>query len=81
MSTVPVDLPDHLRSYVDTIAAQGGYASASDYIVALVAAASEKQGEIEQALMAGIASVPAEPWSDEEWHTIRSRVISRASKQ
>ena len=81
MSTIPVELPDHLKSYVDRSAAQGGYASASDYIVALVAAASEKQGEIEQALMAGIASGAAESWSDDEWQEIRSRVVSRASNQ
>jgi putative addiction module CopG family antidote len=79
MSTISVELPEHLKSYVDSSAAQGGYANASDYIVALVAAASEKQGEIEQALMTGIASGPAEPWSDEEWQAIRNRVVSRAS--
>jgi len=43
-----------LQSYVDESAEQAGFASASEYIVALVAAASEKQGEIEQALLAGI---------------------------
>jgi putative addiction module CopG family antidote len=79
MSSIPVELPDHLISYVDSSVAQGGYANAGDFIVALVAAASEKQGQIEQALMEGIASGPTEPWSDDEWQAIRSRVISRAS--
>lgn len=81
MSTVPVELPDHLMTYVDQSAEQAGYASASEYIVALVAAASEKQGEIEQALIAGISSGPAEPWTDDEWQAIKSRVVSKASSE
>jgi Arc/MetJ-type ribon-helix-helix transcriptional regulator len=77
MSTILVELPDHLIAYVDQSAERAGYATASEYIVALVAAASEKQGEIEQALMAGIASGPAEPWTDDEWQAIKNRVVSK----
>ena len=77
MSTIPVELPDHLQSYVDKSAEQAGFASASEYIVALVAAASEKQVEIEQALIAGIKSGSAEPWTDDEWQAIRSRIVAR----
>ena len=51
----------------------------SDFVVVLVAAASEKQGEIEQALIAGIKSGSAEPWTDDEWQVIRSRLVSKAS--
>ena len=79
MSTIPIELPDHLMSYVDQSARRAGYASASEYIVALVAAASEKQGEIEQALMAGIASGTAERWTAEEWQAIKNRVVSKGS--
>jgi len=50
-----------------------------DFVVVLVAAASEKQGEIEQALIAGIKSGSAEPWTDDEWQVIRSRLVSKAS--
>ena len=58
----------------------GGFTNPSEFIVALVAAANEKQGEIEQALMAGINSGPAEPWTDEEWQTIKERVVSKSVK-
>ena len=78
MSTIPVELPDHLQTYVDESAEQAGFASASEFIVALVAAASEKQGEIEHALIAGIKSGSAELWTDDEWQAIRSRVVSKA---
>jgi hypothetical protein len=41
MPTIPVELPDHLQSYVDESAKRAGFANASEYIVALVADASE----------------------------------------
>lgn len=81
MSSIPVELPDHLVSYVSQGAEQAGYSSAGEYIAALVAAASEKQCKIEQALMDGIASGPAEPWTDDQWQAIRSRVVSKASSK
>lgn len=79
MSSIPVELPDHLVSFVSRGAEQAGYSSAGEYIAALVAAASEKQGEIEQAIMVGITSGPAEPWTDDQWQAIKSRVVSKAS--
>jgi Arc/MetJ-type ribon-helix-helix transcriptional regulator len=80
MSNIPVDLPDHLMQFVDQGAKDGGFANPGEYIVALVAAANAKQGEIEQALMAGISSGPAEPWTDEEWQSIKKRVVSKSVK-
>ena len=79
MSSIPVELPDHLVSFVSQGAEQAGYSTAGEYIAALVAVASEKQGEIEQALMAGITSGEAEPWTDDQWQAIKSRVVSKAS--
>ena len=80
MSSIPIELPDHLMQYVDQGAKQAGYANASEFIVALVAAANEKQGEIEQALMAGMSSGSAEPWTEDEWQAIKERVVSKGVK-
>lgn len=77
---VPIELPDHLKQFVDQGTKEGGYANPSEFIVALVAAANEKQGEIEQALMAGISSGEAEPWTDAEWQAIKERVVSKSVK-
>ena len=79
MSTIPVELPDHLVSFVDQNAELAGFANAIEYIVALVTAASEKQGEIDKALMAGLASGSAELWTDDEWQAIKSRVVSKGT--
>ena len=78
MSSIPVDLPDDLMQFVDQGTKNGGFADPSQFIVALVAAANEKQGEIEQALLAGINSGPAEPWTNEEWQAIKQRVVSKS---
>ena len=77
MSTNPVDLPDDLQSYVEENAKHGGFANASEYIVALVAAASEKRTEIEMALLDGLSSGPVKPWTDEEWQGMSARVASQ----
>ena len=78
MSNIPVELPDHLIRFVEQGTKDGGFANYSEFIVALVAAASAKQGEIEHALMAGISSGPAEPWTEEEWQSIKERVVSKS---
>lgn len=80
MSNIPVDLPDDLMQFVDQGVKEGGFANPSEFIVALVAAANEKHGRIEQALMAGISSGPAEPWTDDEWQAIKQRVVSKSVK-
>ena len=79
MPSISVELPEHLVSYVSQGAEQAGYSSAGEFIAALVAAASEKQGEIVQTLMAGIASGLAEPWTDDQWLAIKNRVVSKAT--
>ena len=71
-------IPDDLMRFVDQGTKNGGFADPSQFIVALVAAANEKQGEIEQALLTGINSGPAEPWTDEEWQAIKQRVVSKS---
>ncbi len=80
MSSIPVDLPDELMQFVDQGTKNGGFTNPSEFIVALVAAANEKQGEIEQALMSGINSGPAKAWTDEEWQSIKERVVSKSVK-
>ena len=78
MSSIPVDLPDDLMQFVDQGTKNGVFANPSQFIVALVAAANEKQGEIEQALLSGINSGPAEQWTDEEWQAIKQRIVSKS---
>lgn len=77
MSTIPVDLPDELREFIETKVQRGEFASASDYIVALIDSARQKKSEIEAALLEGLASGPAQEWTSDEWADIKKRVAER----
>ncbi|MEZ6069901.1 MAG: type II toxin-antitoxin system ParD family antitoxin [Pirellulales bacterium] len=74
MSTIPVNLPDDLAAFVEANVKRGQFASASEYIAALVDAACRKRSEIEAALIDGLESGPAEEWSDDEWAALKQRV-------
>lgn len=80
MATISVDLPDDLKSYVEEIAKQSGFASAGEYIASLVTALNRKQNDLETALMAGLSSGLAESWTDDEWRQIKNRVVTHGSK-
>lgn len=80
MSTIDLDLPDDLREFVEAKVQRGEFASASDYIVALIDAARRKKSEIEAALLEGLESGPAEEWTGEEWSDIKKRVVERHSE-
>jgi putative addiction module CopG family antidote len=80
MSTIPVELPDELHEFVDLSVQRGQFASANDYIVALIDAARSKRSEIEAALIEGLDSGSAEEWTSQEWADIRQRVIDRHQK-
>ena len=77
MSTIPVELPEDLREFVEEKVQRGQFTSASEYIVALVDAARSKRSEIEAALIGGLDSGPAEEWTSQEWAEIKNRVIER----
>lgn len=79
MSTIPVDLPEDLREFIETKIQRGEFASVSDYIVALVDAARSRKSEIEVAVLEGLNSGPAQEWTDGEWAEIQRRVIARHS--
>ena len=77
MPTIPVELPDELRRFVESKVQHGQFASANDYIVALVDAARSKRSELEAALIEGLQSGPPEEWTSQEWADIKQRVVRR----
>ena len=81
MSTIPVDLPDDLHLFVEAKVRRGDFASASDYVVALIQAARSKRSEIEAALIEGLESGPAEEWTSQEWAEIKQRVMQRSQER
>ena len=80
MSSIPIDLPADLQEFVLATVSRGQFASANEYIVALVDAARNKRSEIEAALMEGLQSGPAEEWTSQEWADTKQRVIQRSQE-
>jgi putative addiction module CopG family antidote len=74
---IPVELPDELHEFVQSKVQRGQFASANEYIVALIGAARSKRSDIESALLEGLRSGPAEEWTSQEWAEIKQRVIER----
>ncbi len=74
MPVIPVRLPADLEQFVEAQVSSGQFGNASDYIVALVDAASKKRSSLEAALLAGLESGPAAEWTSQEWQDIRQRV-------
>ena len=77
MATIPLELPDDLREFVEATVKRGSFANANEFIIALVDAARKKRTDIEAALIDGLNSGPAEDWTPQEWTDIRQRVIER----
>jgi putative addiction module CopG family antidote len=77
MSTIPIQLPAELQQFVETKVTQGQFATASEYIVALVDAAKKRRSDIEAALVEGLESGPAQEWTSQEWQDIKERIIKR----
>ena len=77
MATIPLELPNELQTFVDARIQTGQFASANEYIVALIGAARRGRSSIEAALVEGLESGPAEEWTSQEWLEIRQRVIQR----
>jgi putative addiction module CopG family antidote len=77
MSSITLQLPHELQEFVETKVKQGRFASANDYIIALVDSARRKRSELEVALIEGLESGPAEEWLSQEWHDIKKRVTER----
>lgn len=75
-----VSLPQSLRSFVEERVANSSYTSASEYVRELIRKDREQlaaQGRLEELLVEGLASGPAAEWTEEDWSTIRGRVMQR----
>jgi putative addiction module CopG family antidote len=77
MSTVPVNLLPELHTFIDSKVQAGHYANASDYIVALVTTASIEGTLLDEEVLEGIGSGPAQEWSSQEWQELKNRLMAQ----
>jgi antitoxin ParD1/3/4 len=71
MTTMNISIPDEMKSFVETQVAVEGFASASEYVRALIREAQKRRAkqELEAKLLEGLQG-PAVEMTREEWDSI-----------
>ena len=80
MTTMNISLPDEMKAFVEVQMATEGYASASEYLRALIREAQKSQAkrELEAKLLEGLQG-PAVEMTREDWDSIRREAIEGLS--
>jgi len=78
MTTMNISVPDEMKAFVEAQMAQEGYASASEYLRALIRDAQKRQAkqELEAKLLEGLQS-PVSEMTDADWSTLRQRIYDK----
>jgi antitoxin ParD1/3/4 len=76
MNDIRISLSDSSKAFVDAQLAERNYASVSECIDAAVQAKAkaDAQEKLEALLLDGLESGDAEPWTDENWDTLKRRI-------
>jgi antitoxin ParD1/3/4 len=80
MTTMNISLPDEMKSFVEAQMTREGYASASEYLRALIREAQKRRAkrELEAKFREAIESGPATPMTREDWESIEDEAIASA---
>ncbi|MGA8352137.1 MAG: type II toxin-antitoxin system ParD family antitoxin [Isosphaeraceae bacterium] len=78
MTTMNISVPDEMKAFVEAQMAQEGYASASEYLRALIRDAQKRQAkqELEAKLLEGLQS-PVSEMTDADWSDLRQRIYDK----
>ena len=76
MTTMNISLPDEMKAFVESRMADEGYASASEYLRALIRDAQRRQAkqELEAKLLEGMQG-PATVMDRADWESIRQEAL------
>lgn len=72
MTTMNISLPEEMKAFIEAQMAQGGYASASEYLRSLIREDQKRRArqELEAKLLEGVQG-PAVEMTREDWESIR----------
>jgi len=78
MTTMNISLPDEMKAFIETQISQDGYASASEYLRALVREAQKRKArqELEAKLLEGLQG-PVSEMTAEDWQSMRQEALDR----
>lgn len=76
MTTMNISLPEEMKAFVDAQIAREGYASASEYLRALIRDAQRRQArqDLEAKLLEGLEG-PAVEMTRQDWDSIRREAL------
>ena len=79
MDDIRISLSGSTKALVDAGLADGSYASVAELIHDLLRAGAKAkaQEKFEALLLEGLESGDDQPWTDEDWDELRSRIINR----
>jgi antitoxin ParD1/3/4 len=82
MTTMNISVPDEMRAFVEAQMAEEGYASASEYLRALIRDAQKRRAkqELEAKLLEGLES-PASEMTKEDWAVLRQHVYEKGPRR
>jgi antitoxin ParD1/3/4 len=77
MTTMNISLPDEMKVFVESQMAHEGYASASEYVRALIREAQKRQAkrELEAKFREALESGPATEMTPEDWVALRAEAL------
>lgn len=77
MTTMNISLPEELKAFVEDRTAEEGYASASEYLEALIRDAQRRRAKqaLEAKFREALESGPATPMAREDWVALRSEAM------
>ena len=80
MVTMNISLPDSMKAFVDAQVVEG-YSTASEYVRELIRNAQKQlaKEELEQQLLAGLASGEATPMTSEDWDALKRDILAKHS--
>jgi antitoxin ParD1/3/4 len=77
MTTMNISVPDEMKAFVEAQMAQEGYASASEYLRALIRDAQKRRAKqaLEEKFREALESGPATPMTKEDWAALRQEAL------
>ena len=82
MTTLNIALPEDMKAFIDAQVAEEGYASASEYLQAILRDARMRKARknLEAKLDEALASGPPEPMTREDWESLERKVWERHAR-
>jgi antitoxin ParD1/3/4 len=79
MTTMNISVPDEMKAFVESQVAQEGYASASEYLRALIREAQKQQAKqaLEAKFREAVESGPTTPMTRDDWDQLERNVLER----